>query len=910
MKQRILSFICLLIAIQTISAQFYSLNLPFVKESPEPELFLFEPHYDAQNKVTHYTLGDLLKIEYTREDSGISRKKISYKWDRYDLAWEKNDETTFKYDDSGRLTEERTEMLYPKIELNNISYIKATIVLRQISYDPISNTDTICEFINVPQVGHYSGYSDSTYTIRYLNKNNLPDSVIMEKRYMDYFVSKQKSIYKYDNKKRNILTEVFYQNNYTPWRKSYTIDTKYEKDKITYTQTPEPLTEEEIEILKEEYNEDWKDFYDTSPVVFSITFDKKNRIASKKLTFGTKNILNAKYTYNQQGKTLVEHEQTMDNRLFGQVRGFGASIPDELKYLKYTVHYPNESCSQSVYYNKNEEGKLQKIINIKNCYSSEGKQISNDMTRYELEDGEFNDRKIIETTYSEDGLSGEIVEYRTHWEENATDLLNNPDEKIIFRNDENGRRIYEEKHNYYSSDNTWYPESKKYSDYDENGFETRWEEWDYSGYNKKWEAKYCYSYVRDSLNRVLLQEEKIWRNNEWKPYNRECFAYNDLNNKTLTEEYKWIDSENYWKGIGRDSTVYDAVGEVLEEIDYRWSDEQRAWQPREKTNYENTEKSKVKTRFFWKNDTWHPVWTSFNGRLADEPDTWRKSYSVWDDSVNDWRTESLEKDTRINDSTTLNETYWWNNDLNSLEGWQHILTENLSNHVAEARSESASLTKIEDIMSLEVGVLPDEFPSRTVRKTYSLWNYDTNDWKSAIRHTEKSQGKEQEFIFENYDNETSSWISDKKALLTTNDSIEHVVYYSWNKTTNGWTENRKQVYYYSDGKNAPVREEYFEYDKSKSDWFPVCYGEKNSYNGKEAFQYFQWDKKRQSWTPYFMKTGSGWNVSFYAWSSDKQVWNEVDYYKHDEFINQLDAYFKADYEVDYGKMIDKNRQSK
>lgn len=237
MKKTLLLSLFLFAGIR-LNAQFFQLNLPFVWESMQPEMFVFEPHYDSQNKLTYYALGNLLKVSYTWNEKQLPVSKTLYMWNVLDYDWKTTSQTSYTYDPAGQLTEERTTQLCPVLYNAQLSYIKTTLALKQISRSADARTDTIREYVYTPKMrGGHSNNSDMRCSVRYLNREGMPDSVVFKKESseMIYGVKNQ---YTYDHEKRAVRIEASYFHQNKSWKPFYTVHIKYGKDQITYTYTP------------------------------------------------------------------------------------------------------------------------------------------------------------------------------------------------------------------------------------------------------------------------------------------------------------------------------------------------------------------------------------------------------------------------------------------------------------------------------------------------------------------------------------------------------------------------------------------------------------------------------------------------------------------------------------------------
>jgi hypothetical protein len=117
------------------TAQNLSLNLPFINENAEPELFFFDPNYDKDNNIDYYSFGDLIKMQYEYNEQRIPVRKTLYILDKHDREYEKMMVTEFKHE-NGKLIKEQTTQFYSG---DSPIYILSKI----ISHNSTLNIDTI-----------------------------------------------------------------------------------------------------------------------------------------------------------------------------------------------------------------------------------------------------------------------------------------------------------------------------------------------------------------------------------------------------------------------------------------------------------------------------------------------------------------------------------------------------------------------------------------------------------------------------------------------------------------------------------------------------------------------------------------------------------------------------------------------
>lgn len=69
----------------------------------DPELLMFEPHYNADGTISHYSIANILKIEYERNEEGQPIRKTMLTLDKYDYDWDKLFVTDYEYKTEGLL---------------------------------------------------------------------------------------------------------------------------------------------------------------------------------------------------------------------------------------------------------------------------------------------------------------------------------------------------------------------------------------------------------------------------------------------------------------------------------------------------------------------------------------------------------------------------------------------------------------------------------------------------------------------------------------------------------------------------------------------------------------------------------------------------------------------------------------
>lgn len=721
-----------LFAVIRLNAQFFQLDLPFVRESMQPEMFLFEPHYDSQNRPTHYTLGHFFKVHYTWNEKQLPASKTMYTWNQDRYEWAVAAWTNYTYDPSGKLTEERTTQPYSSFD--DPQWIKTTVILKQVSKSADAHTDTIREYGYILEENFLNpsgNKTDALCRIRYLNREGMPDSIMIGKgRYGIEQIAKNQ--YTYDDKKRIVRMKTFHFLHSEAWKLVYTINVGYEDSRISYTITyPNTDTEEK------------KAYPNVRNLLYTLTFDKQNQIASANLKWGNTILLDAAYRYDPYGNTLVSHTHSLNNPLLNTA-GFIGEIPDEWKCLKYTIDYEKDIC-KSLYYTDGETGKKIKFAEMQSCYSPDGALLSCDLQKYSKVSGTFDERERKVTTYKENGREGESIFYRVYDLKNRNDLLNFPKKKILFKTNDAGQKVYEEVYQYESFLNKgWVPKSKKECDYDANGYEKYVEEYVYFNEYIGWIGKLCSTYVRDDLNRICSEERKKWNPDlqKWEDYARYAYRYNANNKKTLKEEYTWDPDKGCWEGLSRDSVSYGTNGDVKLEIGYAWLKESKEWEPLRKMENRRDSATDESIYFEWKENQWQPIRKSYEtiSELPGGNYFSELGRAEWSKEFNGWEIHYLEKYERVYPADDhmevyTDEFYSWDDETGELEGTKHVSTQ---------------------ITYLESGM--------QVQKSYSLWNQTDKSWEIAVRHTHLQTNEDDTYTLETYDKNQEKWIYEWKVI--------------------------------------------------------------------------------------------------------------------------------------------------
>ena len=133
-KQYALLALLLFPLIAQSQADFSNIFL-FMENESEPELFYLDPNYDQSNRISYYSLGDILKVEYKYDHQHRPTDKTTYVIDKDDLVWKQSMTTVFNYRDNKLVSEVTTLFSSAAVEVCNIK--------KMISYNETQSIDTI-----------------------------------------------------------------------------------------------------------------------------------------------------------------------------------------------------------------------------------------------------------------------------------------------------------------------------------------------------------------------------------------------------------------------------------------------------------------------------------------------------------------------------------------------------------------------------------------------------------------------------------------------------------------------------------------------------------------------------------------------------------------------------------------------
>lgn len=905
MNKKISLSIFLILVLCKAYSQSLSFNLPFTDDNEMSEQFFLEPHYNKEYNLSYFSLGDFLKIDYTFDEQNRLLKKVMYTWDKYDYSWESASETFYTYTDN-KLTEERTEQMVRQIFDRNVMSVKTVIQSKERIVDPNTNTDTTKLFINIPKTGSIASYSYTIVSVGYKNKMNLCDSVVAEYTYSNNMRHYAKSIYTYDKKDRIIRTEAQSSEDGIYWHTKFILDTHYDKNKITHTQIP---------VIPEMTDEEKEDMYrygyelpDT--LVYSFDFDNKKRITSQILQTGKSIVLNAQYTYDTQGRTIIKREQDIAKLM--KFQGLGSfDLGNKFEYMRYTIEYDKEDCSRSVYEIKNENGEIMKLAETRNCYSPEGLLLLSEIIKYDEDDGVFDSQERIETKYDPDGFSGESIKYRMAKYYDSDKWVDEPDKKILFKNNANGKRLYEEEYNYYSDDNSWKPSERNICDYDVNGFLIHDERYSYDTYDKTWSGSYLSEYERDDKNRVLKEVKKEYRNNGWTNSSQDIYAYDTFGFRELIERYEWNDLRSEWKGIYRKTMKNNDQGDEIGSIDFRWNNERKEWVPNEKRELIESKNDLTKDEkeifYEWVDNQWNPDYMKFSTQSYDTQ-TYSSSFgnSRWNNKTNDWEIHQLEKRLQTKDNVRVNEEYRWNSSLDLLEGSRHTSTRKL-----QSPSDNAGIKDTE-----RSEIIPYERSSYNNDNeiVYSLWDYKTKAWRKAVCSTITTDkyGVETS-IFESYDKHSDRRLPERKVIFeVVNDTVFYMEQSLWDMKSNKWILDRKIEYHNKEGYDNAYESISFRFDNQTGSWIPLFLWQDIRSNDETGDVYYRLNNSISDREEYCKYLNRGWFGSVVLiWNKSTGKWQESNDSALNKKINiELEEAFDVKRELDYESMVRANRQPK
>lgn len=876
--------------------------LPFMANEVEPEMFFMDPVYNDKGKIMYYSYGGVLKVQYEYNADGKPKQKMTYILDKHDCDWAVFTITNFGYKD-GRLCEEKTKY--------HLSYEDPLFIdTKTIRYDPNNHTDTINSNIEKITRHHIPGSpSDQLITtvVRYLNKANMPDSIITTERYRNGAVMGKedsdertdlhrmiKVCYDYDSKNRLISGDAFVKGGFdTLWYDSYNFKIDYNKNKTEWTQISKGIDmaayfeygryEEIKTILK-----------------YTITTDSKNRILSKLLTANGDVILSSKYSYDSQGQMTARVEQNLKSRYIeslGMSELFFKGLGRDIESLRYTTQ-GKANCMYTEFYLGTADEKFEKKLELTVCTQPEnGQMLAVDLIRYD--EGKVDDISRSSYRYLADGLV-ERTEYGEDYDKEEFSLI--AKDKVLYQKDGEGRILYEETSRYSSDDKRWNAKDKKIVRYDEVGNKISIERYEYTDntyfrnpYSEPfigWAGKEYNVAKYDSAGRVLESLDKYWNDRVWVNDVLKRYLYTSKGEISLRESYEWDNDEKIWKGTSRDSLAYNDRGEECLKISYKWLTDAKRWKPKDKVETEKTGREdeymnkpyKAQTTYYdWINGTWQPYSQYVENR---EPSgSYLDMKSVWNAETKAWYIERKESKV-IDGMSTHVEIYRWDYEDNRLKGIENY-------------------TKI----TLSQGV----YDSQTI---YRVWDDAKTVWKDSLTCYLLS-GKDyrsKAYVYQLYDENAKSWKYTKKVESKDSGETSLLQQYIWNSQTADWQPESKIVYYTKDNISDSYKSEVYSYNLKSKEWIPQYSCENINFEGeydRRHFSYSFWDIVNKNWVRSIAINNSGYSYisDYYLWDKIKGKWVKqaaegID--KVRKIESDIDrAYNSISYETEYRSLMNK-----
>lgn len=853
MKNRIYLLAALFLYLLPAKAQ-VAFNIPFMIESPEPELYILEPNYGKDGQVEYYSLADLMKVQYTYNDQRRPLRKILYVMDKYICQWEEMMVTDFIYQNNCLVSEQ-------VVQLSDGDSIYR--INRDITYDDKHHTDTTrttLEWLDKQYEGRVNlNVDEDGYTIRYLNRHNQPDSAIYIYQQADYSF-RLKYSYTY-NKKQQLIASQFYNKiegdaGNVSWQKVSEYEIKRDKNQIEYTLKTKMFDAEAGEYMEDLDSATYAKHLKDVILQYVMSTDKAGRITNRQLRFCDHLVMDNQLSYNVNGQTDVNQKFDLDERfmhIYGMsgMNGSLRGILSEMKHLRYTVTHQGD-CKQSVF----SLDEQQKKVEFNTCFLPDGKLHTIEMIRYD--DGEVDDHDKYEYKYLSDGFV-EKIEYTDYG-----DGLE-PHVKLLYKEDSEGRTLYKEK---FLSDESkqWKPEEKGIYAYDKYGNKCHHETYlydTYGGNKSKWRGDSWKEWVYDAKKQNIELRTKIWEDGKWNNSRIEQTAYDDDGRKILDASYRWHTEEQSWLGVSKDSMYFDDARTLTGSIRYEWDRKAKTWSPgwRKETETETKEdptgwglySSKRVTTFIWEKDKWLP-----NEQRVDKND-WKESFysiSLWNEEKQKWITERKEIKKTEESGATLIEEYKWNEELGELDG-------------------------IENTLTIALG----EGGRNNKRVIYRAWDRKTKSWKDKIACNMFSVVNNETYIYENWNEESKRWEYNRKVeLKELTGGRSELVQSFWNDKNNTWELDRKTLSYYKNDK--PFRKELFVYNKNRKLWTPTYCSEE--VNPRTESAYYKWNAQQQKWGYYLVRKESGWSEKCYLWDEQTNKFVEIDYYKYESLKSAVE----------------------
>ena len=727
-------FLVLFILSNSTSAQDFSIRIPSMSDQMEPEMFFCEPHYDANNKVVKYTIGNILQMIYSFDEQNRYVEKSSYMWTKYSHEWIKQNKTFYTYD-KNHIKEEKN--IYWPSNYKEFAKVSDTIsAYRTVHfYNDDYSIDTMMIYAS-PINGMFSLHADTTMAISYLNSNGKPDSsIISRKAFLNF---KLKKVYTYDHQKRCVKTDFFNIIDNKAPEKATTLTIDHDKHKTTYTWSvkkqrlkydSDDVDEQDKSMLEGDNSEENKEKY-----IYTISYDENGRITGQHLLKDKAVILDNRYRYDNKGRTIVVHEQEMENEIFS-----GA------KYIKYTIDYDKDDVQLSSYYIRKEDSSVTKIADMQLSYSPEGLLLWVYETKYTEDEGLFKEAIKTENKYNDRGLLIERVKYEKSFPD--SELL--PAEKQIYDYDENGNVTLDEKYEIIYEDKGWLGENKEISKY-------------------------------DGQNQLIYSHRFEWDEGKWIDQIKEYKTYTPYGRTSSTQSYYWNrqQSPEQWIGSKRDSTVYDNKGNISVYTIYEWDCNKEEWKLQRKEEHTYTDTSERIESCFWTENKWVP---NDSQLFIKDKGLFDSSGLDWDEENQKWREIERKKIYTLNDSLEVDENYLWDNDLNMLKGSSRTISliepymNNDRRMRIECRWDTDKKCWIENIR------YTNQIDSSSI-SVYELYNEKEDRWENYNKIVEFSYTDKEMYMWQG-----NRWIPYKRTeKLDDDEDIYYQKISLWNEVDNKW----------------------------------------------------------------------------------------------------------------------------
>ncbi len=492
-----------------------------------PEVLIMDPTYDSNHKLTGYSLGGVLKVDYWPHGTAYPEKKSVFAWNQFLDRWMEVGGSQYVYDDRMRLLSEtiyqlglephfRNEPVWQAHSIKKYSYQEENgkevvqVELRHFSTSEImvEDADTTCPTVEeykeaepeftlaeVHDVVEYDvseGKTDEEggwyYSIFYTETriftgDGLLDTVVYSERGQEYM----KMTWHYDEDQNPVRVTISSKDE--EWRDYLNLHFSYQDNRVTYTLSGTDLFHTLFQNWEEELGDSEFDkgpypalyrMYD-GPLAFSFEFDPDQRLTSKTVALRKKPLLNVRYAYDTKGQQAVDATFDVASTLLFSGETVSEEILHQLRNLEnmsYTVRYDKDAYRTSEFFIQ-EQGsrKSFKKAAITDKYDAEGRLLHYDFSRYDPENSKERSRNLIIIDYgTEEGGITWREEATWHAIEKRENIYDNPLTRTLTKKDAQGRDIYVKKEfNYDKDTRRWSAGKISHTGYDENGY-VSWEE--------------------------------------------------------------------------------------------------------------------------------------------------------------------------------------------------------------------------------------------------------------------------------------------------------------------------------------------------------------------------------------------------------------------------------------------------